>query len=468
MSTPPTHTDDFLLEPEDLANLEREGTIIIIPNSSAHRIHKRRLNRSSEEEYEDVQLPSPSTIVSSTYSTTALASEDYQTIPEFLICRDTLLFLGFNTGTADEVWDRWVGLGPDGGREIDGGPVTFLSMATAQIRSPDFDASTDHDYTWLATMDACGIDQPLQTTIMMPFYKDVRLTASCKYWLIDTIKSRYSSLKEIQAASKERVIAAHHAASRPGGSQQQHGIPSTGQQDGGRSVSSAFSSLPGVSSIHISAPEVRANAPGLTVLYKGANITCLQSAFDAQGRMTEPQHLMSSGVSDFNNTSSNSIYMAMNFDIAKKYAAWAKRRDPNQLAGILRLEVPNAAIESLTHPHKIAVYWPSQRWRELVWTCRRGNRLHGNMVQVRYSTLMIGTICGKPNDIIASLPSPDDITERMLVHNPSGSPAVQFAFTGDQGVDFLADNCSRASRIYPLATRDLDRVESEDLNISGG
>ena len=53
----------------------------------------------------------------------------------------------------------------------------------------------------------------------------------------------------------------------------------------------SFSDMPGVSSVHISAPEVRAKVPGFTVLYKGGRITRLRAAFDANHYMTDPQHL---------------------------------------------------------------------------------------------------------------------------------------------------------------------------------
>lgn len=75
--------------------------------------------------------------------------------------------------------------------------------------------------------------------------------------------------------------------------------------------------------------------------------------------MTEPQRLVSTGEGDFNSAGFGSIYMALDFDIAKKYAAWAKRRDTTQYAGILRVEVPNNAIENLTPADKIIIYWPS-------------------------------------------------------------------------------------------------------------
>lgn len=89
------------------------------------------------------------------------------------------------------------------------------------------------------------------------------------------------------------------------------------------------------------------------------------------------------------------------------------------------------------------------------------------MAQVRYATLIVGTICSKPNGVIAGLPSADHITEHMLVRTTSGNPAVQYVLTSDVGGDFLADNCSRTSKIYTLSTQDLAIIEGEDLSIGG-
>ena len=44
------------------------------------------------------------------------------------------------------------------------------------------------------------------------------------------------------------------------------------------------------------------------------------------------------------------------------------------------------------------------------------------MNHVKNSTVTIGTIRGKPNDVIAGLLSADDVTENMLFRTQSGHP----------------------------------------------
>ena len=175
-ATPPP-TDYSILLAEDVASLEREGTLVKLPHSQSRMIHKRRLNRSSEEEYEHIQLPTPP---SSSSPRTQFSEQDYNMIPEFLICRDTLCFFGFAAATADEIWGNWTDWGSDEEEDIDDGPGGFLNMATSWVDAKDIDAFTDDDDAWISAMSAYGIDEALQTVIMMPLYKDIRLTASCK------------------------------------------------------------------------------------------------------------------------------------------------------------------------------------------------------------------------------------------------------------------------------------------------
>lgn len=447
-----------LLDHEDLEYLQREGTILSARVASTRRIHKRRLNRSSEEEYNDVALPSPPTTHSSPGSTTAQDLEHFIDIPEFLFSRETLTFLGFNESAAETIWSRWVNCGPEDGREIDGGLVTFESMARAFIYGTftrEEDASLDDDLAWRASMDSCGINEELQTAIMTPGCKDVRLTESCQFWLLDTISARYASLKQIQAASFERARSARRAASRPGGSSL---LPGEQMPSRYRSTSEMFYGAPSMSPMVTSAPEVRANAPGHTVLYRGGYETSIKAIFDDDGRVVNMAPLFSGRPGDFNSTKKAS-YMALDFEIANKYAYWSKVRDRSQLTVILRLEIPNSALESMDGSEKCHAYWPSQEWKELVWNCRRNKRLQHSLTKFGKATLAIGTICGKPNVVVTNLPSPAEITHQMILQGPRGD-AVQYVFIDDQGVEFLETHGSSTCTVHPMTRRVVEEIES--------
>jgi hypothetical protein len=120
-----------VLHPEDVQALTREGTIIAADRPGIRRIHKRRPNRSSDEEYKDLAIPSPPSTISSPASPAPI--EDFETIPDNLVSRETLLYLGFVDTAAKTIWGCWCNWGSDQGREADGGPVTFESIFRSYI-----------------------------------------------------------------------------------------------------------------------------------------------------------------------------------------------------------------------------------------------------------------------------------------------------------------------------------------------
>jgi hypothetical protein len=432
-----------VLHPEDIQNLTREGTVIAGDRPSIHRIHKRRLNRSSDEEYKDLTLPSPPSTISSRASSVSV--NDFETVPDYLVSRESLVYLGFTDAAANAIWDRWIDFGNDQGREIDGGPVTFESMFRSHIYGNGTDTYLDDDNVWREIMNSTGINQSLQDAIMTPSCKDMRLMESCKYWLLDTVSAKYASLKEIQAASRERAMAARRAATRSSGSGSGNGsqyalppsqIPSS---SGSRSTSEVFNGTPGMSAITTSSPAARENAPGHTVLYRGGYSTTILKIFDEQDNAIGDKlsELQTTRPGDFNSTK-NAVYMAIDFEVAQKYAFWCKRRDPSSAVSVLRMEIPNAAIEGLSDEERLRIYWPSQEWKQLVWKCRRRQPLKNHIAKYARATLVIGTICAKPNDLIANLDASNNITQSMTFIKKDGGDAFQFAFIDDQGLEFLA------------------------------
>ncbi|KAK7418208.1 hypothetical protein QQZ08_011361 [Neonectria magnoliae] len=450
-----------ILDQEDFQSLQREDTVISVQGAATQRLHKRRLNRYSEEEYNDVPLPNPPSSVVSPGGTTADNLDNFVTIPEHLISRETLNYLGFDDGAADTIWSRWVNWGPDQGREIDGGPVTFLSMSEAYITGAGEDVTSDDDTTWRTSMASIGINEALQAAIMTPRCKDVRLTESCKYWLLDTVVARYASLEQIQTASRERSRAAHRASTRPGGTQRQSIPPGQPMSTRIRVTSEIFNGGPSLSPMTTTAPEVRANAPGHTVLYRGMFQTNLPFMFNAEGDIVSLAGLFSQKQGDFHARGTAS-YMALDFEVANKYAYFAKRRDSNQLAVIVRLEIPNSALESMHDTEKVFAYWPSQDWKHLIWNCRRQYRLRNEWTRFVKATLVIGTICGKPDKVIQKLQSPTDITHNMVFQGPRGD-AIQYVFIGEQGEDFLERYMSQNITVHPMTRQIAEEMSDEDL-----
>lgn len=130
------------------------------------------------------------------------------TIPEDLISRETLLYVGLSENKATELWHRWINwpaFGPRREIDVDDGglQVTFIDYILGTLEN-QVDTAEDDDAAWNACLSTCGIDVTVQVAIMDPVFKDLRLSNSCLYWARDTIEMRYAGLEEIQRTSRER------------------------------------------------------------------------------------------------------------------------------------------------------------------------------------------------------------------------------------------------------------------------
>lgn len=167
------------------------------PNGSIQ-VHQRHLNRSSDEE--NKYIPLNANIES--------CPDAFATIPEKLISKATIEYLGFNSDKAAEIWSGWdakpsgpikgeIGLSGETTPE-----VSFIDWVMSYTGHPmNYDIWEDDNSVWFRHMEQHGIATELQHSIMNPRFKDMRLTGTCIGWLRDTMKLRYEALREIQQAS---------------------------------------------------------------------------------------------------------------------------------------------------------------------------------------------------------------------------------------------------------------------------
>ncbi|KAH7318370.1 hypothetical protein B0I35DRAFT_409272 [Stachybotrys elegans] len=194
-------TFDSILTPSDARDLNRRGLAFKGDNGTM-RLHKRRLNAYSDQEYSHIPLDvDPGT---------PSADSAFSVIPERLISHATLEYIGFNPRTADALWDRWTNwpegtphreTDPDGG----GLQMTFVDFALGHIDSVT-DTFDEDDHQWVICMDACGISQQVQTAILDPHFKYLRQSESCLHWIKDTIEMRYEGLHAMQSASINSLL----------------------------------------------------------------------------------------------------------------------------------------------------------------------------------------------------------------------------------------------------------------------
>ncbi|QPH02149.1 hypothetical protein C2857_006355 [Epichloe festucae Fl1] len=415
-----------VLAERDLQALVNAGMATPPRSDGTILLHKRRMNRSSDEENSDLPL----------LPVTVASDSCFSTIPDTLISQPTLLYLGFTLKKANSIWNKWRNwpypreIDDDDDDDDPAGPMTFIEVILLQLEpADDCDTYYENDEEWYHFMDRCGINSELQTAIMDPRFTTIRLTNTCLYWLRDTIEIRYLGLQEIQAASHEREMALQRARTRPGGPQQS-------TTSGQRSISATLRERGG-NSIHTSASEFSLRAartqPGYTILFRGISSARL-TRFRQSEEAFRTAELMSLPPTDFL-WGTTGGYFALDRDVAIKYALFAKRRSQNGSALLLQFNVPNSAIESLPEGQLITVHWdPSgndKTWEKLVYYSRNQGSAPNEFGRIALgTTLIIGTIAKKPNSSYGRMRSYEEITENYVFRNKEGRPAVQYVLHG--------------------------------------
>jgi hypothetical protein len=461
-----------VLASADVEDLSSTGLISPPSANGTLRVHKRRLNRSSDEENSHLPL----TPISSTSSSSV--TEMYATIPELLISLATLKYLGYTDTAANQIWDRWSNWPstPPGRFEVDSdGEVLFIDVAVSHLnRVRDQDTWDENDRLWFNFMNLCGINLEVQTNIMDPIYKRIRLTESCYFWVKDTIKLRYRGLEAIQRASRERTMATTRAASRPGhSSSNRHGGSSTGgssgsaqitpsQESGQRSISGTMRKAPGISSDSAFSNACRSarNIPGSIVLYKGLDRSRLNGVFDDSGSIVPWQKMFSSPPTDFLGSQAG-CYFTIQRDIAEYYACYAKRRDDVQSVIIVQVIVPDHKFECLSATQLQKTYWPSEEWKNLVWHCRNAKKFPNQLRKFKQALLIIGTIAKKPNRVYNGMDTFAQIDERCVLKTKDGHNAVQYVFHDDEGRGFLEELAPGSVTVHPVSTTEFTQWQEE-------
>ncbi|KAF5697292.1 hypothetical protein FMUND_15455 [Fusarium mundagurra] len=422
-----------ILAPGDAAQLINLD-LVNLPNppNGSIQIHKRRLNRTSDAEHKHIPLS----------ANIESRPDAFVTIPEKLISKATIEYVGFNSEKATEIWSGWDNW-PSGPiiREIDPSgsttlEVSFIDWVKRHTGNPlEYDVWEDDNSAWFRHMEQCGIATELQHSIMDPRFRDMRLTGTCIGWLRDTMNMRYEGLEEIQRASAERERALQGTSARP---QKQSGLASRDRH-----------TLAGPSSIR-----------GFTVLYKAIDQARINGLFDHEGNLDRIQLLSASTPTDFSRTRSM-YYFTPDYSLARKQAAWIKQRGPP--AVIVQIAVSDSVITSMDPEDIQCAFWPNSNWRELVWHCRTNRKLPKELAEkYRNAILIIGTIANRPH-VYYEQRSPAELTSESCVVRVRGPneggdrAAVQYVFSSeDEGETFLEDQARNTIKIFHIGARELE------------
>ncbi|KAJ9193586.1 hypothetical protein DTO164E3_7842 [Paecilomyces variotii] len=458
-------SESTILAPLDSAELINCGLLGPGRTTGSQRLHKRRLNRSSDEENHDISL--------NISLSSPAADGAFAMIPVALISYETLVYVGLSEAKATELWNQWTSWPAQGPlRETDpddgGWIVTFKDFIIGSFENR-VDAADDNDQEWRACLNRCGVAVDVQNAIMDPRFKYLRLSQSCLYWVNDTVNMRYAGLEDIQRSSHEREMQLRRIATRPGDKQ--------GGRQGGSDIATESSSSAGQGQHSVSGFQQQdtpgigldiwgstsaiaaRNAPGHTVLFKGLDQGRIAGLFDEAGTLDRISTLLSSAPSDLSGTRSL-FYFTPDHHVAEYHAAYAKRRANCESIVIVCLRIPNAAIESLSASDVQCIYWPSNEWKELIWLCRTVKSLPLHLRKYRQAILVIGTVSRKPDSVYHAMNSWQQVTETCLFRvGPPGQKnlTIQYVFSGEEdGCQFLIENGARNMKIFPYPQSELE------------
>lgn len=461
-----------ILASVDIAELMSSGLAGPLDSERGTRkIHKRRLNRSSDEEHSGIALD----------ASLQFQPDAFATIPDQLVSQATIEHVGFSKSTAAQIWHSWTHWPASGPRREtdpdDGGlQIIFLDFITGHI-SFSHNTHQDDDAAWTRCMDHYGLATELQHAILDPHFNYIRLSSSCAEWAKDTVEMRYAGLREIQQASRDRERALQRTSSRPGhlsgGSSSQAPASlatssiTTSSQAGRRSISSLQRQLvPGISVDSCSSTSAFAarHAPGKTVLYKAIDQGRITGLMDEQGRLSRIEALLSSAPTDFGGRKSL-FYFTPDFEVAKYYAAYAKRRANVESVVMIRIEIPNHAIENMDDGEIQRIYWPNPEWKKLIWHCRTRQLLPKLLRKYQTATLIIGTISRKPSSAYYEIQSWEQVSESCVlkIDGPNGCrAAIQYVFSGEEeGEDFLITQAANSLAVFPFSGSELQEWMTE-------
>lgn len=443
----------FILGELDAQNLQNLGLLDSSQKDGSKRIHRRRLNGSSENEYGDIPLH-----VDPNSSDGATA---FATIPNTMISHETLSYVGLSAEKANEIWNKWINWPVTGPRrEVDsdngGLHVTFFDFITARLDGYQ-DVYEDIDDEWYQCLDICGISRSVQSAIMDPAFKTIRLSNSCIFWVRDTIEMRYAGLEDIRRASQQREMELLSATSRPGGPVGRDGrggrggtaqggsahgrVPSQGQRS---VVSIQQQGSPGISSVlWDTTPQAVLDVINKTdhlVLFKGMDQGRITGLFNNQGEIQEIQKLSSPPPSDFSGNRTR-FYFTPDHNIAEYYAAYAKRRAECESIVMICLYIRKEVIDELEEPQIQNLHWPSSQWKQLVWRSKKDASLPKPLRKYRDTLLIIGSIPKGANRMYENMQSWEEVTNSCLLRNDRSNVAIQYSFSSDEeGREFLEDH----------------------------
>ncbi len=173
------------------------------------------------------------------------------------------------------------------------------------------------------------------------------------------------------------------------------------------------------------------------MLFKGVAMAKLVSVFNDDGSLNLAR-LWSVSPTDFHREKSTLLYFTKHVEVAEMYANYAMRRVPPEEGVVLHFAVPLELLEE----HR-EIFGPE--WQQLVFWSRGPASLDNftvppHLTQFTDAPVLIGCIYGLPNDRVARLERPSDLTGQYMKTRDGGN-ASQHVFQTAAVQRQLQDQC---------------------------
>ncbi|KIH91696.1 hypothetical protein SPBR_01706 [Sporothrix brasiliensis 5110] len=449
-----------ILVPLDLSNLLESG-LASQAHGGVRKLHRRRTHASSDDEYRNLPLDATPTAASS-------HDNNFVEVPEHLISRATLTYVGYTDGKADELWYRWTHWPADGPRrEVDNVSgelyMTFKDFITSHIGISDsFPDNTwgDQTHRWIQCLRRYGINEDTISAILEPYFENIRRTKTCAFWAKDTVNIRYAGIEEMSRESHRR--AADHDSSTRRGHTTRLSVHQATSSPAAAASSDPTTTGSGATAIRVAIDLAARNAPGYTLLYRGMDKALTRGLFRDDGTVRSFKQLVSGPPTDFSGNVSK-YYFTPQFQVAETDAAYTKNRGGCVAVVIVAIRVPNQAIQTLQHPAIQRLHWPNPDWANFVWHSRRNETLPKHLRTYRTARLLIGHIATHPNQVYERMESPSAISDAdiLRVEGRKGTTkAIQFVYSDDDDTrEWLWENGAQTTKLFEFKQEDLEAVE---------
>ena len=404
--TPESDYGRTIFDPDDAQVMQQHGLITTPSSAGMVRVSKRRLRESSDTD--DSTIAGLSDEPGSATSATSRQAPDLINMPFVLNSRATLIWLGFNSHVAQQLFEKWSSWSTSDPER----PSDVCGVAKDYVRRSPFNAG-GIDEQWSTALEQIGVEAELKAAFLDPECKQVRNSADLKTWLIDTINIRQRALDDVSKKSNERK-----------GERSKKKGKFTGSAKEFENLELREPVRPEVTNW----PATPKQLPEHLLLWKGVDAARVDGLLSEDGQLVDFETILGHPPGDFSGVTAV-WYFTVSKDIAEQYARWAMRRMENKGGNVclVAVQMPKSLVESL---ETCKLYFPSKEWKTVVHRSRKGRPLPEDLSHLETVELMMGHICVSTTSAVASLASPDEIVRENVMRIPNTNTlGTQHVFT---------------------------------------